>query len=127
MIGAIVRGFGVALFAAATTLALPAWSADIELSKLETKDVRILYYDPIQTYLTPYIARSFENSLAFQEQLFGWQPWDKTTIYLRDLSDDGMAVASSTPDNQLTIDIAPISTVVRDLQPRRALLHADEP
>ena len=33
---------------------------------LETDDLRLLYFDPMQTYLTPHVARSFHNSLEFQ-------------------------------------------------------------
>ena len=31
----------------------------IDLSRLETEDLRLLYFDPSETYLTPYVARSF--------------------------------------------------------------------
>jgi hypothetical protein len=80
------------------------------LSKLETNDLRLLYYDPIQTYLTPYVGRAFENSFAFQRKTFDWTPWDKTTVLLRDLSDNGRAIVHATPNNGLTVDIAPIAT-----------------
>ncbi|MBV9904957.1 MAG: hypothetical protein JO346_10305 [Alphaproteobacteria bacterium] len=89
----------------------------IDLSKLETKDVRVLYYDPIQTYLTPYVAQAFENSFAFQQKTFDWTPWDKTTVYLRDLSDNGAAAVRATPTNALTIDIAPIATTFETFSP----------
>src|SRR5438552_14176391 len=36
---------------------------EIDLNQLETKDLSLLYFDPSETYLTPYIARSFTNSL----------------------------------------------------------------
>ena len=52
----------------------PPLGQEIDLSRLETKDLRLLYFDPTETYLTPYLARSFENSLAFQEKTFGWKP-----------------------------------------------------
>jgi len=35
------------------------------LSTLETRNLSLLYLDPIQTYLTPYLGRAFENALAF--------------------------------------------------------------
>ncbi len=91
--------------------------ADVEMSKLETKDLRLLYYDPIQTYLTPYVGRAFENSLQFQERMFGWKPWDTTTVYLRDLDDTGRALVRATPNNALTVDIAPVSTVFETFSP----------
>ena len=66
-------------------------SPSVGLSKLETKDLELLYYDPIQTYLTPYVAQSYENSLAFQEKTYGWNPYDRPVVLLRDLSDNGGA------------------------------------
>jgi hypothetical protein len=82
---------------------------EIDLSRLETKDLRLLYFDPAETYLTPYIARSFLNSLAFQEKIFGWKPWDKTTILLKDFGDYGNAAARASPNNAILVDIAPLS------------------
>ena len=102
---------GALCLAAAVLLGWPARADEYYISKLETPDLRLLYYDPIQTYLTPYVGRAFENSFAYQQKTFDWTPWDKTTVYLRDLSDGGNATASATPFNNLTIDIAPISTV----------------
>ncbi len=80
------------------------------MSQLQTDDLRLLYYDPIQTYLTPYVGQAFENSFAFQRKLFDWTPWDKTTVYLEDLSDGGIATVRAAPNNELNVDIAPIST-----------------
>src|SRR5258708_4030475 len=48
---------------------------EIDLSQIETKDLSLLYFDPAETYLTPYLARSFLNFLAFQPKVFGWKPW----------------------------------------------------
>ena len=45
-----------------------ASAATIDLNEIETKDLRMLYFDPTETYLTPYVGRSFENSLAFQKR-----------------------------------------------------------
>ena len=88
----------------------PHWpKPEIDLSRLETKDLRLLYFDPTETYLTPYIARSFLNSLAFQRRVFGWKPWDKTTILLKDFSDYGNAGARASPNNAILVDIAPLS------------------
>jgi hypothetical protein len=79
------------------------------MDKLETDDLRLLYFDPPQTYLTPHVARSFHNSLDFQKEVFGWEPWDKTTVLLKDFADYGNAAARSSPNNALMIDVAPLS------------------
>ena len=34
-----------------------AGRVDIDLTTLETKNLDLLYFDPLQTYVTPYIAR----------------------------------------------------------------------
>ncbi len=88
----------------------PKWfKPEIDLSRLETQDLRLLYFDPTETYLTPYIARSFLNSVAFQKKVFGWRPWDKTTVLLKDFSDYGNAGARASPNNAILVDIAPLS------------------
>ena len=50
-------------------------------------NLSLLYFDPQQTYLTPYIARAFENALPFERKLFNWTPWERTTVRLKDFSD----------------------------------------
>jgi hypothetical protein len=82
---------------------------EIDLKSLQTKDLRLLYFDPAETYLTPYVARSFENSMAFQRKVWGWKPWDKTTVLLKDFGDYGNAAARSSPNNAILVDIAPLS------------------
>jgi hypothetical protein len=81
----------------------------IDLSEINTRDLRLLYFDPAETYLTPYVGRSFENAMAFEQRLFNWRPWDRTTLLLKDFSDYGNAAARSSPNNALLFDIAPLS------------------
>jgi hypothetical protein len=89
---------------------LASASADeIEMDRIETKDFDLLYFDPPQTYLTPYVGKAFTNSLAFQEKIFEWEPWDRTTILLKDFSDYGNAAARSSPNNALLVDVAPFN------------------
>ncbi|HEY3798881.1 MAG TPA: hypothetical protein VGL58_11060 [Caulobacteraceae bacterium] len=79
------------------------------ISQLDTKDERILYFDPSETYLTPYVGRALENSIAFQEKLYGWKPWDRTTLLLKDFADYGNAAARASPNDALLFDISPLS------------------
>lgn len=92
---------------------LPSQAPDavpvIDLSQILTNDLRLLYFDPSETYLTPYVGRAAENSLAFQQRMFGWRPWDRTTLLLKDFSDYGNAAARASPNDALLIDIAPLS------------------
>ncbi len=89
----------------------------IDLSRLETEDLRLLYFDPSETYLTPYVARSFQNSLNFQRRMFDWEPWDQVTLLLKDFGDYGNAAARSSPNNALLIDIAPLSLAYETFSP----------
>ena len=68
-------------------VASDAAAAGLDLSMLQTKDLTLVYFDPAETYLTPYVARSFENSLAAQRLNFDWTPWDRTSVWLKDFSD----------------------------------------
>ena len=67
----------------------------IDLSVLETEHLRLLYFDPSETYLTPYVGRSFENAFNFEQRIFGWEPWDQVTLLLKDFGDYGNAAARS--------------------------------
>src|SRR3954471_15336167 len=72
---------------------VPQDASGFHLSTLETKNLSLLYIDPVQTYLTPYLGRAFENALAFHMKEFHWKPWERTTILLKDFSDYGNAAA----------------------------------
>jgi hypothetical protein len=80
-----------------------------QLSTLETNDQRLVYIEPMQSYLAPHMARCFENSMAFQRKLFGYSPWEKVTVLTKDFVDDGNASASPIPRNFLGVEIAPVS------------------
>jgi hypothetical protein len=96
---------------------VPPDSSGINLTTLETKDLDLLYFDPAQTYLTPYIARAYENALAFHKSKFHWTPWEPTTLLLKDFSDYANAGARSSPNNTILIDVAPLSTVMETFTP----------
>jgi hypothetical protein len=89
----------------------------IDLSRVETEDMRLLYFDPSETYLAPYVGRNFENALAYQRRMFGWEPWDQVTVLLKDFSDYGNAAARASPNNALLIDIAPLSLAYETFSP----------
>src|SRR3954467_14382871 len=96
---------------------VPPDASGIDLTTLETKDVDLLYFDPVQTYVTPYVARAFENALAFHKRKFEWQPWEPTTMLLKDFSDYGNAGARASPNNAVLLDIAPLSLSMETFTP----------
>lgn len=97
----------VALFGLIISCAASA--QDFEMDLQESEELKLLYFDPPQTYLTPHVTRSFYNSLEFQKETFQWTPWEKTTVLLKDFSDYGNAAARSSPNNAALIDVAPLS------------------
>ncbi len=98
-----------------STTPLSAAMKPFEMDVLETDNLRLLYFDPFQTYLLPHVVRNFENSYAFQKRLFGWQPREKSTIILTDLSDYGNAGASASPRNGVSVFIAPASRTLETM------------
>ena len=96
---------------------VPPDASGIDLTTLETKDLDLLYFDPLQTYLTPYIARAFENALQFHKRKFQWTPWEPTTMLLKDFSDYANAGARASPNNAVLIDVAPLSVSMETFSP----------
>jgi hypothetical protein len=96
---------------------VPPDASGIDLSTLETSNLSLLYFDPAQTYLTPYIGRAFENALIFHKKMFAWQPWDRTTLLLKDFGDYGNAAARSSPNNAVLLDVAPLSQSMETFTP----------
>ncbi len=105
-----MRARGLFIAVLAGLVCANASASSVGITKLETKDLELLYFDPLQTYLTPYIARSYENSFAFQERTFKWTPWDRPVVFLTDQSDRGNASARAVPGNVIIVKIAPFAT-----------------
>ena len=103
--------FRVALVLCLMTAGSPASAESLVLDQLQTEDIRLLYQDPQQTYLTPYVARCFLNSLEFQKRIFKWVPYEKVTVVLTDLSDYGNGAALVSPQNIVATEISPTSHV----------------
>ena len=79
------------------------------LVSLETDDQQLIYIDPLQSFLAPHAARCYQNALTRHEQILGFDPDQKSTIFLRDFSDYGNASAGGVPRNLLMFDIAPMN------------------
>ena len=79
-----------------------------QLSSVETDKLRLLYFDPTETYLVPRVIQTFHNSLDRQESILGYKPDEKITVLLTDFSDYGNAGATSVPASSVIMDVAPI-------------------
>jgi hypothetical protein len=88
-----------------------------ELRYFETRDLRIVNWDPSVTYLVPYATQCFLNALAAQHTRFGYTPDGKVTVLLQDFSDRGNARLSTAPRNKLIIDIAPTTLTFETFSP----------
>lgn len=86
-----------------------------ELDVVETDQVRLLYFDPFQTHLVPHVVRNFHNSLEFQRRVFDWEPAEKSTVILTDLSDYGNAGAGASPYNGVSVYVAPASRTLETM------------
>jgi hypothetical protein len=77
------------------------------LDSLETKDLRLLYFNPDESYVAPYAAVSFESSMRSQRAIFDFEPHEKVSTLLTDFVDYGGAGALAVPRNMLMVDVAP--------------------
>jgi hypothetical protein len=83
--------------------------AAAQLTQLDTPSVRIIYFGGTESYLVPYAARTFLNSLQFQQRLWRFDPSQKITVLLVDFSDAGNASATVVPHNLVTVQISPLN------------------
>lgn len=94
----------------ASLMLVVAAAASAQLKSLETDNFDVVYF-PLESYLAPHVARSFENALKFDRTLFNWTPSERVTIFLHDFGDTGNAGASAVPNDHVTITIAPFPYV----------------
>ncbi len=99
-------------FALAVLVCVRAFApADLaaQFRTVETRDMRLVYTSPLQSYMVPQVARSFENSLQFHRRLFDYTPAGKINVLMHDLWHYGNAGASPIPENHVTVGIEPYS------------------
>jgi hypothetical protein len=89
-------------------LLTPALPTSAQLASLETDDLRLVYISPTHRFVTGHLARSFENSAAFQRRIFDYVPTEKVTVLLSDFSDIGNAGATAIPRNAISVKLAPL-------------------
>jgi len=87
------------------------------LQVAETDELRLLYFDPTETYLVPRIIQTYHDSLDRQKSILGYTPAEKTTVLLTDFADYGNAGANSVPANSVVVDIAPVPFTFETVAP----------
>ena len=91
------------------TGAAQATDDPLGLATTQSPDLVQIYLSPQLEYLTPHVQATFEHSLRWQRERFGWQPTQPVTVFLKDFSDFGNAGATPTPINTLRVEIEPAS------------------
>jgi hypothetical protein len=94
---------------AALGFLLAAAPARAQLRTIETDRLRIVYPGGAESFLIPYLGRTFLNSLNFQRRLFDFNPKEKVNLLLVDFSDSGNASAGTVPYDGMTFQMAPLS------------------
>ncbi len=102
-------------------LAISGATSAQTLKSVETDKLRLLYFDPIETYLVPRVIQTFHNSADKQEQILGYTPDEKITVLLTDFSDYGNAGATSVPTSSVIVDIAPLPLTFETSAPAERL------
>lgn len=80
-----------------------------QLKSLRTPNLRAVYYEQGASYLVPYLARCFENSLQFHRDLFDYTPSEEVTVFMQDFRDIGYGGAETIPWNSIEIGIEPFN------------------
>ena len=74
---------------------------------VETKELRLVYYDPGEAHLVQHATQSFLSGLAAHQKMFGYVPDGGVSVLMQDFSDRANASANATPRNRIFLDIAP--------------------
>jgi hypothetical protein len=82
--------------------------ASAQLMSLQTENFDVVYFGA-EKYLTPHLARCFENALRYDRQLFSFTPSERITIFVNDFGDSGNASATAIPVDRIAVTIAPFS------------------
>ena len=104
-----MRGSVCLLPAIALAFILSSHAQAQTLQSVETDELRLLYFDPTETYLVPRVIQTYHDSLDRQKSILGYTPSEKTTVLLLDFSDYGNGGAISVPANSVIVDIAPVA------------------
>ena len=89
--------------------AAQAQTRPFKMREQESEHLRLLYLDLYNDNILPQITSSYYNALDFQKDTFNWEPWEKSTVLLMDISDYGNGGAFSSPSNGIHLEIAPVS------------------
>ncbi len=84
-------------------------SAFAQLKMIETKDMRLAYYDFGHQYVFEHTGRCFHSALKFHKKLFDYSPSEKMTLLIQDFGDYGNGGATAVPKNAISMGLSPFS------------------
>ncbi len=99
-----------------------ASAARAQVELIEADDLRLTYPAPLLSFIAPYTARCFENSMRFHKKLWGYTPSDPVNVMLDDFTDYGNAGVWVNPRNSMVLHIAP-SSFVYETGPSNERIH----
>lgn len=99
----------LAMVGMACAAVLRAVPLQAQLASEEGSRLRLVYFGGAESYLVPYAARTFFNSLAFQAKLLGYEPDTDITVLLADFEDYGNAGVSVVPRSMMMVQVSPLS------------------
>jgi len=105
------RLFALRLIAALALGAALSAPAAAQYEVLETRDLRLIYPGRSMSFIVPYTARCFENSMRFHKVLWGYSPSEQVNVILDDSGDYGNAGVWAAPRNSMSVQIAPSNFV----------------
>jgi hypothetical protein len=105
------RAIAATIVALVAVLCARDAGAQLDFQSLETRNMRVVYYDSSHAYIIPHLSRCFENSIGFYNRFVGYTPYEHVTILLQDFDDYGYAGTSTIPNNYLTLGIEPFEYV----------------
>jgi hypothetical protein len=100
------RALAIVVFSASLAAARDSGA---QLATEEGSRLRMVYFAGAESYLVPYAARTFFNSLAFQAKLLGYEPDTDITVLLADFEDYGNAGVSVVPRSTMLVQVSPLS------------------
>jgi hypothetical protein len=88
-----------------------AGGLNVHYRQIQTKYLRLAYYDEQHEYVVRHLARCYENSMAFHRRMFRYEPSGPVTIHFQDFDDYGYAGTTTIPFNYITLGIEPFEYV----------------
>lgn len=96
---------------AALALMTAPRGARAQYDVIDADDLRLVYPGSTLSFMAPYTARCFENSMRFHKKFWGYRPGEPVNLILDDFSDFGNAGVWVNPRTSMLFHVEPSSFV----------------